>query len=154
MRQHHIIFLWVCTQTNISGEHFGCMSSSVSVFWTVSVTEQHSCCCANWNRFGGLKKGFFLVSFAVWLLSHKKNKTNKKNPLAVPMPNKRCATEKAGPKEDGVLRPEGRDERIHELTPPASIHADEAEIQCESAGERDDGDSRRMMKRLKKWGAK
>lgn len=80
--------------------------------------------------------------------------TKKKILLAVPMPNKCCATEKAGPTEDGVLRPEGRDERIHELTPPASIHADEAEIQCESAEERDDGDGRRMMKRLKKWGAK
>lgn len=67
------------------------------------------------------------------------------------MPNKCCATEKAGPNR--VLRPEGRDERMHELTPPASIRADEAEIQCESAGERGDGDSKANDEKTEKMGS-
>lgn len=84
----------------------------------------------------------------------KTNKTKQKNQLAIMMPNKCCATETAGRKEDGVLRPEGGDQRMHGLTPPASIHADEAEMQPESAGQRDDGDTRPVRRRLRKWGAK
>lgn len=53
-----------------------------------------------------------------------------------------------------MLRPEGREEPIHELTPPASIHADEAGIQCQRAGGADYGLSRPMKNRLKQSGVK
>lgn len=59
-------------QRNMSGEHFGCMSSSASVFrrraWLSNIAAIVSNQRENSTDTADSKKGFFLVSFAVWLL--------------------------------------------------------------------------------------
>lgn len=139
----------------MSAEHFGCVSSSVSVFWTASVTEQHSCNCfkpkGEWLRCGRVKKGV-LPGFISSLTTIELKIQDKKKSPCCPGAEQVLCNRAGGTK--GRRSAEGREERIHELTPPASIHADEAGIQCQRAGGADYGLSRPTINRLKQSGVK